>query len=188
MTHAYKPSWSDFYSEGLGPNLPLTSGQQQQLVSGVLPSGESSLFDASQYHAIRNEAPSYLGSGINAPFPYPNQNTPEQYAFVDGENSGILPNKFSDEWWDEHGIIKTYPSDDGQLVSEERQSGIFNYNGSRGLFSNGEQVKNAQINDFKIFNNYIHHRLMPSTREPGEVVQIPYISTYRVSIDWNAYG
>jgi len=29
---------------------------------------------------------------------------------------------------------------------------------------------------------------MPSNATNGDVIRIPYISTYRLSIDWNPYG
>ena len=90
MAHAYKPRWSDFYENDpkLGPLLPLTSGQKVQLVSGVLPSGESSFFDNRQLHS--------RGSGINTPFPYPNQSTKNEFKFT--TNLNPFSEMFSDEW------------------------------------------------------------------------------------------
>lgn len=187
MTHAHKPTWLDFYNEGLGPLLPLTSAQQQQLVSGILPSGESAGFDHAQLHAARNESPVNRGSGINEPFPYPNQSTLEQYAFVSGENYAKFPDKFSDEWWEASGIIKTYPEDSGTLVDPGRESGIFHYNNESGIFSNGPAVKSEQIEDFNIFNDFIYHQRIQYGREKI-LVSIPYISTYRISTNWNPYG
>lgn len=185
MTHAYKPKWSDFANENLGPNLPLTDSQMVVPISGVLPSGESNSFDNTQRHSIRSESPSHRGSGINVPYPYPNTNTARQYAYTSGDNT---TNKFTDNWWEASGIIKTYPSDDGQLIDKSRESGIFHYNGSSSVFSNGEAVKANQITDFTIFNYYIHHELMPSNAEEGSIIKIPYVSTFRPSIDWNPYG
>ena len=51
MAHADKPQWSDFYENDpqLGPLLPLTSGQRVQLISGVLPSGESRFLTIGSY-------------------------------------------------------------------------------------------------------------------------------------------
>lgn len=180
MTHAYKPKWSDFANENLGPNLPLTNSQMTIPISGVLPSGESNLFDSSQYHNIRSESPSHRGSGINTPYPYPNTNTARQYAYISGDNT---TNKFNTNWWEVSGIVKTYPSDDGKLVDESRESGIFHYNFSKSAFSNGSQAQSRQIENFTIFNNYIHHQLINQT-----IISIPYVSTFKMSINWNPYG
>jgi hypothetical protein len=178
MTHAYKPKWSDFFDAGLGPNLPLSSQQQAMPVSGLLPSGESNGFDVTQSHRMRSEAPSFRGSGINVPFPYPNEQTEAKYKASD------INNYYSDAWWDASGILKTYPSEDGVLCDQNRQSGIFHYNLERSRFSNGEDVRSKQIEDFTIFNNYIHHELVL----PVGVISIPYISTFRTSVNWNPYG
>lgn len=181
MAHAKKVKWKDFYDNGLGPNLPLPVSQQVIPISGVLPSGESNSFDPTQYHDLRFEATGAKGSGINFPFPYPNQNTNSKYK-TDG-------NSYTTEWWETSGILKTYPPNSNvQLVDEQKQSGVFHYNLSRGRFSNGEDVKSKQIDDFNIFNQYIHHQLMPSNLEKGNAIKIPYVSTYRLSIDWNPYG
>lgn len=231
MTHAEKPQWSDFYNNDpkLGPLLPLTSGQKVQLVSGVLPSGESAFFDNRQLHSVRSEAPGFRGSGINAPFPYPNSDTGAEFAFVAGEDATLLPDKFSDEWWASSGIIKTYPADvvgytSGNPAMNAQESGIFHWNsevnpeiaqptpektvihwlvaegqdrltksytqdealkGSK--FSNGEEVKMLAREDFNIFNNYIHHQLMPDEADPGEKLNIPFLSSYRKVVDLNVY-
>ena len=231
MTHAEKPQWSDFYNNDpqLGPLLPLTSGQKVQLISGVLPSGESAFFDNRQLHSVRSEAPGFRGSGINAPFPYPNSSTRAEFAFVSGEDSTLLPDKFSDEWWDVFGIIKTYPADVVGYTPENpamnaQESGIFHWNsevnpeiakpkpestvigfvapegedkkirfytqdeslkGSK--FSNGEEVKRLAKEDFNIFNDYIHHQLMPDEVIPGETLSVPFLSSYRKVIDLDVY-
>lgn len=200
MTHAYIPSWSGFYEEGLGPFLPLTDEQRTQPISGVLPSGEAGAFDISQSHAVRAETKryiasgirsgsgiiivsgisTYIGSGINFPYPYPDTITEREYAYTSDDYS---TGKFSDEWWDTSGIIKTYPSNDGILCDEGRQSGILHYNGASGAFSNAQKVQSKQIEDFTIFNPYIHHE-----RVNDNIISIPYVSTYKLSIDWNPYG
>lgn len=221
MAHAYKPRWSDFYENDpkLGPLLPLTSGQKVQLVSGVLPSGESSFFDNRQLHS--------RGSGINTPFPYPNQSTKNEFKFT--TNLNPFSEMFSDEWWAASGIIKTYPADVVGYTSENpamnaQESGIFHWNsdvnpevtqptpektvigwvvpegedrpirfytqdeslkGSK--FSNGEEAKRLAREDFNIFNNYIHHQHMPDNAIPGETLNIPFLSSYRKSIDLDVY-
>ena len=242
MTHTTKNQWSDFYDNDpeLGPLLPLTSGQRVQLVSGVLPSGESALFDNRQLHSVRSEAPGFRGSGINAPFPYPNQSTKNEFKFTtnlspsgaseSGEDSQFSE-MFSEDWWDASGILKTYPASASPLIDSQQQSGIFHWNSAKpedvaqpekeevkvewavpidedgeqkreprvefyrqdeqlkgSIFSNGEKVKRIAREDFNIFNNYIHHQLMPDNKDPGDKVEIPFVSTYRVEIDWDIYG
>lgn len=192
---AYKPKWSDFANEvpPLGPILPLSGNQILLPISGVLPSGENGGFDNAQYYTVRSEAPSFIGSGINVPHPYPNNATAREYAYVSGDNT---TGKFTDGWWEASGIFKTYPSRDGVLCDKERESGIFHYdsdivNGrtiTSGIFSNGENVRSNQIEDFAIFNNYIHHQRLPSNSNNPEPLSIPYISTFKKSIDWNPYG
>lgn len=184
MTHAYKPKWSDFAAISGGPILPLTENQKTIPVSGVLPSGESGLLDDVQSRKVRGESPQHVNSGINVPYPYPNLTTAREYAYTSDDNT---VGKFSDAWWEASGIIKTYPADDGLLVDRNRQSGILHYNGPSGRFSNGEQVKSNQVMDFTLFNNYIHHELMPSNATNGEAIEIPYVSTFRPYIDWNPY-
>jgi hypothetical protein len=176
--------WSDFYNEELGPSLPLTGEQQENTVSGVLPSGEGGGFDFTQSTKSRKEAPAYVGSGINVPFPYPNTSTAEEFAFVSGENRTIFPDKFSEEWWEVSGIIKTYPPNDGSLADSENQSGIFHYNGDYSRFSNSVTARSNQIEDFNIFNSFIYHE----QSEGGKAVKIPFISNYRISVNWNPYG
>lgn len=188
MTHTQKPTWELFYEEGLGPSLPLSSDQQAIPVSGVLPSGEAAGFDFAQSHKIRREASDFIGSGINVPFPYPNQTTPNEYSLLTGETQS--QDKFSEEWWEVSGIFKTYPSGDGQLVDAQRESGILHFNGEKSLFSNGSEVSSKQITDFNIFNNYIHHIRLPQNNRKirPSIVKIPFVSTFKVSINWNPYG
>jgi hypothetical protein len=171
------PTWNDFYNAGLGPQLPLTPQQRVQMVSGVLPSGESNGFDFRQVN-------------INEPFPYPNLSTPNDLAFTSGTNRGMFPDQFSNDWWDASGIIKTYGPDQDALVDEERESGIFHFNEFLSQFSNAVDSDTKEIEDFTIFNDYIHHERYPSNRSRPlpPPIRIPYISTYRVAIDFNAYN
>jgi hypothetical protein len=169
------PSWSDFSDAGIGPKLPLDESQRVQMVSGVLPSGESGGLDFIQY-----------GSKINDQFPYPNLSTQENRAFTNGESREMFPDKFSDEWWDASGILDTSPEDSGVLFDPKNESTIFHFNGSVSRFSNGEEVKSNQISDFKIFNPYIHHEL--SSGKNKRAVEIPFISTSTISLDFRPYG
>lgn len=170
------PTWGDFYNEGLGPNLPLSEQQRAQLPSGVLPSGEAGSFDFRQ-------------SGINEPFPYPNLTTPDEFAFESGADRTMFPGAFSDEWWEASGTIRTYPEDPGTPVDEERESGIFHFNELLSQFSNSSGVKDNQIDDFTIFNSYVHHQRLPANNlTSSQPILIPYVSTFNVSIDFNAYA
>tara|TARA_R100000808_G_scaffold24430_1_gene56260 strand:+ start:457 stop:747 length:291 start_codon:yes stop_codon:yes gene_type:complete len=93
-------TWSDFAASGLGPELPLTSGQKVQLPSGLLPSGEANYFDFYQAHNSN-------GSGINFMFPSP-------LSFV---ISGV----------GQSGLYRTYGPDDSLVVADV--SGIFHASG-----------------------------------------------------------
>lgn len=168
------PNWDDFYNEGLGPDLPLSPTARQQLVSGVLPSGESNGFDFRQH-----------GSGINSPYPYPNQNTPDELA---GITKSDFPDQFSDAWWQASGALKTYGPDEGTLVDSERESGIFHFKQLLSGFSSTSGVGQSGITDFTIFNPYIHHQRLPANATQGDLIEIPFVSTYRTSIDFNAYN
>jgi hypothetical protein len=168
------PDWDDFYDEGLGPDLPLSAAARQQLPSGVLPSGEANSFDFRQH-----------GSGINSPFPYPNQNTPDELA---GITKTDFPDQFSDAWWQASGALKTYGPDEGTLVDTEQESGIFHFNNLISRFSSASGVNQSGITDFTIFNNYVHHQRLPSNNNNADAIEIPFVSTYRTSIDFNAYN
>jgi hypothetical protein len=54
-------------------------------------------------------------------------------------------------------------------------------------FSNGEEVKMLAREDFNIFNDYIHHQLMPDEADQGETLNIPFLSSYRKVVDLNVY-
>jgi len=119
---------------------------------------------------------------------------------------------FTAEWWEASGILRTYPADvvghkTGNPAMNQRESGIFHWNSEPdprfsstdpvirkgSLFSNGERVKSYQIKSFSLFNTYIHQHRFPDVPPPqpyinlGRTIQIPYISTFKASIDFNAY-
>lgn len=174
VSYSY-PSWSDFSQSGIGPSLPLDSSQRAIPVSGVLPSGEGGGIDFAQ-----------MASRINSVFPFPNTTTPENIAFVSGETRAMFPEKFSDEWWDASGIYSTSPEENGTLFSSGDEFSILNFNKTQSRFSNGPQSESYQISDFKIFNTYIHHEL--SADKNKKPVEIPFISTFNVAIDYKPYG
>ena len=166
-------TWQDFADAGDGPDLPLDDSQTALPVSGLLPSGEGGGFDYSQTHALRLEAREVLNSGINQPYPYPNQSTDDEYA-----NSDDNEYAFDDKYWEVSGILKTGGPTEGEI----KDTGVFNFNKLSSNLSNAQDVAVTQIENFTIFNNYIHHE-----RFEGQAVQIPYISTFNVAIDFNAY-
>lgn len=130
-------------------------------------------------------------------------------SYVITDDAGQL---FTAEWWEASGILKTYPADvkgytRGNPAMNIYNSGIFHWNSEidprffnsdpvirkGSLFSNGERVKSYQIQSFNIFNSYIHQHRFPDNpppqpyRDAGRTIQIPYISTFKASIDFNAY-
>ena len=179
MTHANpRPEWNDFAPED-GTTFPVNQSLSDH-PSGILPSGESNFYDIRQSHVLEG------GSGINSIFPYPNENTAKEFADV----SGVPLETHTDEHWEVSGVIRTYASE-GEIPVNALESGIFSKEGEVSPFSNGNLVKQNQIEDFTIFGNYIHHERFPpdSTKDfdKKELLQIPYISDYDVSIDWNPY-
>lgn len=171
------PTWDDFYNEGLGPQIPLSEVQRALGPSGVLPSGEANSFDFRQQ-----------GSGINQDYPYPNLTTSDDLAFESDADRATFPDAFSDEWWAASGVVKTYPESSGALADDERESGIFHFQQLLSRFSNASEVSGNQIDDFTIFNSYIHHQRLPANNNNAPAIQIPFVSTYSLSIDWNAYA
>lgn len=138
-------------------NSPLTN-EQKVLGSGqVLPSGESNFYDFSQDHSYND------GSGINANFPNP----------PDFNHAS--------------GTIRTYGAEDNIVET----SGVFSASGLNIPFSNASTAGVSGITDFTIWNDYIHNQLSGITTTPNEdfhtIVQIPFLSTYKVSEGFNPY-
>jgi hypothetical protein len=145
----------------------------------ILPSAEAHFYDVSQAHA-HNDGD---GSGINVTFPNPSG---------DGQPGG----KFSEDWWNVSGLLRTYPAEevDTDVLFWRTHpvlsignpggghSGIFYYVGLRGNFSNTGVIE--PISDFNIFNHYIHHIL----DSDGNVIFIPYVSDYIVSNGYDPYS
>ncbi len=74
------------------------------------------------------------------------------------------------------GIYETYPKDPNPVIE---RSNIFAFNGTVGRFSGPGII--AQDN-LEIFNPYIHYYT-----NGGNAILIPYVSTYKVSIEFNPY-
>lgn len=204
MTHW----WKDFNlaTPSLGPHLPLTDAQKTipitevsgvGYVSGVLPSGESGFLDDLQHRSVNGPVDS-LGSGINHLFPFPQKTTVNALKYPSGDfyselYSTFFSDQFTPEWWEESGILNTYGptphiADLVEDVLPKVGSGTIHPSGFQSPFSNAPESKVNSINDFTVFNPYIHHKGLPSTSKPGAAIFIPYLSTYKVSIDWDAYG
>ena len=189
MTH----EWNDYYDAGLGPQLPLTSGQQVQLVSGILPSGESNFFDLEQ---VRQD-----GSGINRDYDYDKE----------AAGSGVVATFPPDTAFN----INLETGKPSGIIDEERESGIFHQNlighfaaESGSIFSSGyyvpsgfdvrfqkyirPSVKQAEPprpdNAYRVMDSYIHHKSWPDVDQP--FVQISFLSDYEVVVNtaFNRYA
>ncbi len=92
--------------------------------------------------------------------------------------------------YDSSGILLTYPPASGHPVDSGRESGIFHFNELLSQFSNASEIKVDQIEDFTIFNPYVHHETLPTTYdlEYRDPIEIPYISTYDLVIEFNPYN
>jgi hypothetical protein len=110
-------TWNDFAVSGLGPFLPLTSGQKIQLPGRLLPSGEANFFDIYQSHSHSGVFSFVIGSvsgkitggasGINFNFPSPPEFIP----------SGV----------GQSGLYRTYGPNLSLIVKDV--SGIFHASG-----------------------------------------------------------
>jgi len=141
------------------PHVPLTDAQKALPSGMLLPSGEAGFFDSSQAYDQN-------GSGINVSFPNPT---------------------FTDGYWDDSGIFRTYGPDTALVVAE--RSGFLAYDGLSGIFSNGPASQLSGINDFTLFNPYIHHysKNTPTKINTSEAVAIPFVSDYTVSVVYDVY-
>lgn len=77
------------------------------------------------------------------------------------------------------GVYQTYAS--SAQIPNQYDSGIFNFNYLASQFSNANTI-DITISDFDTFNPYIHYY-----RTNNQPVEIPFISTYRVSVVYNPY-
>lgn len=183
--------WNDFYEAGLGPQLPLTSGQQVQLVSGILPSGESNFFDLEQ------DRQKHYGSGIDKDYDYEKE----------AAGSGVIATFPPDGFFSTELTGK--PSG---IIDSERESGIFHQNlignfgaESGSIFSSGYYVPSgfdvrfqkyirpsvAQFEPprpdyaFRNMDSYIHHKSYTGLTDP---IEIKFIDDYDTVIVYNRYG
>lgn len=140
--------------------VPLTDEQKTLPSGALLPSGEAMFFDITQAHSAD-------GSGINATFPSPT---------------------FSDSYWNNSGIYKTYGPNNDLLISD--RSGILHYDHLTSQFSNASGAMISGIRSFTIFNPYIHHYALstPTNIQTSQPVKIPYISDYTISATYDVYS
>jgi hypothetical protein len=120
----------------------------------ALPSGMVLPSGEGNYFDFAQHHDNNAGSGINFPFTE--------------DNSGS-------------GLIATYgPVGSGNTGSP---SGTFVTSGLSVPFSNAQDVETTQIDDFAIFNTYVHYE----TGVAGTAVQIPFLSTYVVAPNFDPY-
>jgi len=82
------------------------------------------------------------------------------------------------------GLIKTYPT----TIQAKESSGIFSYYNLSSRFSNAQSTQSGV--DFYGLNDYIHYfpKSFNDDDSSNSNVNIPYISTYKVSTPYNPYG
>lgn len=181
MTH----SWNDFADADLGPQLPLTSGQQVQRVSGVLPSGESNFFDLEQ------DRQKHFGSGIDKNYNYERE----------AAGSGVIATYPRD------GFFSTELTGKPSGISDfEYESGIFHFNGPSGIFSSGyyipsgfdvrfqKYIRPSVTNyepprpdyAFRVMDSYIHHKSWPENNL--KPIEIKFIDDFDVALEFNRYN
>jgi len=157
-------TWQDFFDEGLGPSLPLSAEQQQQLVSGVLPSGESNMFDFAQQN-----------TAINKKFPDP-ANDEDRYDVV--FTSGEQIEEVSDT-----GIFH-FQGVRGEFSSPSQvPSGL----GDRlqAFYRPPQDCSTTPRQDytFRVQDSYIHHKTYG-----GSPFEICFLSSYNQAIQMDRYG
>ena len=77
------------------------------------------------------------------------------------------------------GLIATY----GPNGSPVEKKNTFSPYGLAVPFSNSQAAAVTQIDDFTIFNDYVHYE----TGVASAAVQIPFLSTYTVAINFDPY-
>ena len=211
MTH----DWSDFANAGLGPQLPLTSGQQAQLVSGILPSGESNFFD------LQQDRQRHRGSGINENYDYAKEaggsgvvaTYPQDTAFsatpfppyFDSKPSGMADRLYESGIFhysgigsgsppaaNEYGVVTypTYPLNSGSRFS----SGYHQPSGFDARFQKyirPQEPRPAQEEPrpdwaFRVMDSYIHHKSYIEVQ--FRPIEIKFIDDYAVALEYDRYG
>jgi len=80
------------------------------------------------------------------------------------------------------GLIETYGPEGNANTGSV--SGTFVASGLTVPFSNSQDAAVTQIDDFTIFNDYVHHE----SGVNSTAVQIPFLSTYTVAIQFDPYA
>lgn len=211
MTH----DWSDFASAGLGPQLPLTSGQQAQLVSGVLPSGESNFFD------LQQDRQRHFGSGINSKYDYAKEDNgsgvlataPQDPFFSVSTHNPYRdskPSGLSDRYYEsgifhysaigsgsppavnKYGVVTypTYPLNSGSIFSSGyHQPSGFDARFQKYIRPQEPRPKQEEPRPdwaFRVMDSYIHHKSWPENK--FKPIEIQFIDDYAVALEYDRYG
>lgn len=142
----------------------------------ILPSSESNFFDYAQTSPINNRYPS-----------------PSSFVV-----SGVLLTSGSYTY---SGIYATFKKEDlnynSGLYPQNKESGIFHYEGLSGNFSNYAKFSEIK-NNFRSFNAYIHYypknvenlnNINEDNMDENRDLKIPYLSSYRINtFIYNPYG
>jgi hypothetical protein len=197
--------------EWFDPTLPLSGVQLDLVPSGaILPSSEANFWDYRQYPT----------SGTSSTYAVTNRFYYNNNIYSSGINYGsgdvtwhspYIPLN-NDEYWNVSGIVKLYgPFESVSLLmsygKDDIQSGIFYYqvldydkffeaSGNpegtfySSLFSNAKDHIGDGINDFTIFNDYVHN--YPSgfgiQGVKIQATKIPYLSDLKKAEQYDVYG
>ena len=220
--------------EWFDPTLPLSGIQLDLVPSGaILPSSEANFWDYRQYPTSGTTT----GSGVTNRFYYNNNSVSSGINYGSGLlgwQSPYIPSGTDGiQYWDVSGILKLdgpFESPSSVLFYDlnQIQSGIFYYQASgndvffassgnpsgefyASLFSNASGNIGDGINNFTIFNDYIHNypsgltkqaqkALEESEEEEGEEgeevdkklevyeTRIPYLSDLKKAEEYSVYG
>jgi|OM-RGC.v1.010598173 hypothetical protein len=208
--------------EWFDPELPLSGAQMELVPSGaILPSSEANFWDSSQYPV------SGLSSGVSVTNRFYYQNSITSSGINYGSDSGNIEWQNSPSgkyYWDHSGIIKLdgpFESSGISYSGGQIQSGIFYYSVSgvdeffissgnpsgefySSVFSNASENIGDGINDFTIFNDYIHNYASgeieiassgdddtASGVDPSILdgaTRIPYLSDLKEAEEYSTYG
>lgn len=199
--------------EWFDPTLPLSGVQLDLVPSGaILPSSEANFWDYRQYPTVGTSSVSgvtnrfyYNNSVYSSGINYGSGNISWQSPYIPSGEDGV-------QYWDVSGIVKLYgPFESASLFisygKQDIQDGIFYYqvldydkffeasgnpSGTfySSLFSNAKDHIGDGINDFSIFNDYIHN--YPSgfgvRGVKIQATRIPYLSDLKKAEQYSVYG
>lgn len=146
------------------PPIPYLLNFGVYLTSGILPSGQENFNDENQYPQINEAYPSPIN--VNGTF----------------AGTGLLMTY--PPWW-VYQNPTGYPPELRNQFGVMKQSGILHYKDLIGNFSNVSGVSGIAVQDFNIFNSYIHYypintEITNQNKGSDSPVLIPYVSDYEV--------